>query len=175
MVFSTFLIHLPTISASCPPIYDSQPISLILLTSHTSSTMLSVVMLVIGAAYRICMAWVVCVAELVKPFITTLTIYTRSLASTHYGGTPVGIVNSCASDLSCCSAATGGTSSVRLGLQPSPATATPPCKFSGGITEAWNVVSSKGSSSCQPWAPWLPPLLYKKGNSVRIPCRVRIE
>ena len=116
MVFSTFLIHLLAISASCSPIYGSQPISLILLTNCTSSTTLFMVVPVVGAAYGICMAGVVCVAEPAMPSIIALTICTRSLASTYCGGTPVGIVDSCASDLSCCSAATGGTSSVWLGL-----------------------------------------------------------
>ena len=82
------------------------------------------------------MARVVCVAESVMPSITALTICTRSLASTCYGGALVEIVDGCASDLSCCSAATGGTSPVWLGLRPSPATTTPPCKVSGGITRA---------------------------------------
>jgi hypothetical protein len=136
MVFSTFLIHLPGIFASCSPIYGSQPISLILLTSHTSSTMMSVVVPDTGIACGICMAGVVCVAEQAMPFIIALTICTRSLASTNYGGTLVGIVDGCASVLSCYSAATRGTSSVWLGLRPSPTTATSPCKVSGGITEA---------------------------------------
>jgi hypothetical protein len=136
MVFSTFLIHLPAISASCSLIYDSQPISLILLTSRTSSTTLSVVVLVIGAAYGICVVGVFCVAEPAMPSITALTICTRSPASTYCRGTPVGIVDGCASDLSYCSAATGGTSSVWLGLRPSPTTAASPCKVSGGIIEA---------------------------------------
>jgi len=136
MVFSTFLIHLPAISASCSPIYGSQPISLILLTSRTSGTTLSMVMLVIGAACGICMLGVVCVAEPVMPSITALTICTRSPASTYCGDTPVGIVDGCASDLSCCSAATGGTPSVWLGLRPSPATAASPYKVSGGIIGA---------------------------------------
>jgi hypothetical protein len=77
------------------------------------------VMLVIGAACGICMVGVVCVAEPTMPSITALTICTRSPASTYCGGKPVGIVDGCASDLSCCSAATGGTPSVWLGLRPS--------------------------------------------------------
>jgi hypothetical protein len=145
----------------------------ILLTSRTSGTTLSMVMLVIGAACGICMLGVVCVAEPAMPSITALTICTRSPASTYCGDTPVGIVDGCASDLSCCSAATGGTPSVWLGLRPSPATAASPYKVSGGIIGAWDAVSSKGSSSCQPWAPWFPPLLSKEGGSVRVPCRVR--
>jgi len=149
MVFSTFIIHLPAISASCSLIYDSQPISLTLLTSHTSSTTLPMVVPVIEAASGICVVRVVCVAELAMPFITTLTICTRSLA-TYCRGTLVGIVDSCASDLSCCSTATRGTSFVWLGLRPSSAITAPPCKVLGGITEAWDVVSFKGSSSCQP-------------------------
>jgi hypothetical protein len=52
------------------------------------------------------MAGVVCVTELAMPSITNLTIYTRSHASTYCGGTLVGIVDGCAFDLSCCSAAT---------------------------------------------------------------------
>jgi hypothetical protein len=58
------------------------------------------------------MAGVVCVTEPAMPSITALTICTRSLASTYCEGTLVGIVDGCASDLSCCSIATGGTSSV---------------------------------------------------------------
>ncbi|KAL9353365.1 hypothetical protein Peur_056045 [Populus x canadensis] len=77
------------------------------------------------------------------PSITALTICTRSPASTYYGGTPVGTVDGCASDLSRCSVATG------------------------------DAVSSKGSSSCQPWAPRFMPLLSKEGGSVLVPCRVR--
>ena len=83
-----------------------------------------------------CMAGVVYVAKPIMLSITILTICTRSPASTYYGGTLVRIVDGCASDLSCCSAATGGTSSVWLGLRPSPATVAPPCKVSGGITRA---------------------------------------
>jgi len=136
MVFSTFLIHLSAISASCSPIYGSQPIFLILLTSRTSSTTLFMVVLVIGAACGICVVGVVCVAKLAMPSNTALTIYTRSPASTYCGGTPVGIVDGCPSDLSCCSAATRGTSSISLGLRPSPATVTSPCKVSSGIIRA---------------------------------------
>jgi hypothetical protein len=47
-----------------------------------------------------------------------------------------------------------------------------PYKVSGGIIGAWDAVSFKGSSSCQPWAPLFPPLLSKEGGSVRVPCRV---
>jgi hypothetical protein len=112
MVFSPFLIHLLAISASCSPIYGSQPISLILLTNCTSSTTLSVVVPVAGAACGIYMAGVVCVAEPAMPFIIALTLCIRSPASTYCGGTLVEIVDGCASDLSCCSAATGGTSSI---------------------------------------------------------------
>jgi len=79
---------------------------------------------------------VVCVAESVMPSITTLTICTRSPASTYYGGILVGIVDGCASDLSCYSVSTRGTSPVLLGLRPSPATKAPPCTVSGGITKA---------------------------------------
>jgi len=102
-----------------------------------------------------------------------LSICTRSPASTYCGGAPVGIVDGCASDLSCYLAATGGTSPDWLGPRPSPATAPPPCKVSGDITGAWDVVSSKGSLSCQPWAPRPPPLLSREGGSVRVPCQVR--
>jgi hypothetical protein len=56
--------------------------------------------------------------------------------STYCGGTLVGIVDDCASDLSCCSAATRGTFSVWLGLWPSLAIAASPCKVSGGIIRA---------------------------------------
>jgi len=70
----------------------------------------------IGVIYGICVAGVVCVAKPAMPSITAFTICTRSLASTYYGGTPIGIVDGCASDLSCCSAATGGTPSVWLSL-----------------------------------------------------------
>jgi len=98
--------------------------------------MLSVVMIVIGAACGICAVGVVCVTKPVVPSITALTICTRSLASTYCGGTPVGIVDGCASDLSCCSAATGGTPSIWLTLPPSPATAASPYKVSGGIIGA---------------------------------------
>jgi len=134
----------------CLVIYGSQPISLILLTSRTSGTTLSVAMLVIWAACGICVVGVDCVAEPAMPSITALTICTRSPASTYCGGTPVGMVDGCASDPSCCSAATGGTPSIWLGLPPSPATAASPCKVPGGIIGAWDAVSSKGSSSCQP-------------------------
>jgi hypothetical protein len=95
-----------------------------------------VVVLVIGAACGICVVGVFCVAEPAMPSITALTICTRSPASTYCRGTPVGIVDGYASDLSYCSAATGGTSSVWLGLRPSPTTAASPCKVSGGIIEA---------------------------------------
>jgi hypothetical protein len=122
------------------------------------------------ATCGICVAGVVCVTKPAMPSIIALTICTRSLAFTYYEGTPVRIVDSCASDLSCCSAATGGTSSVWLDLWSSSATTAPPCKVSGGITGAWDVVSSNGSSSCQPWAPWFPPLLSKEGGLVRVPC-----
>jgi hypothetical protein len=97
---------------------------------------LFVVMPITGAACRICMAKVVCVAEPTMPFITALTICTRSHVSIYYEGTLVGIVDNCASNLSCCSAITRGTSSVWLGLRPSTATTAPPCKVSGGITRA---------------------------------------
>jgi hypothetical protein len=76
------------------------------------------------------MVGVVCVAELAMPSITALTICTRSLASTYCGGTPVGIGDGCASDLSCSSVATGGSSFVWLGYRSFP------CKVSGGITGA---------------------------------------
>jgi hypothetical protein len=99
------------------------------------------------------------------PSITTFTICTRSPVSTYCGGTLIGIVDGYASDLFCCSAATGGTFSVWLGLRPSPATAAPPCKVLGGIIGAWDVISSKRSLSYQPWAPWFPPLLSKEGGS----------
>ena len=89
------------------------------------------------------------VTEPAMPFITALTIH-MSPASTYYGGTLVGIVDGCASDLSCCPTATEGTSFIWLGLWPSPATGVSPCKVSGGIIGAWDVVSSKGSLSCQP-------------------------
>jgi hypothetical protein len=69
-----------------------------------------------GAAYRICMMGVVCVIKLAMTSITTLTICTRSLESTYYGGTPVGRVDSYASDLSYSPNAARGTSSVWLGL-----------------------------------------------------------
>jgi len=59
-----------------------------------------------GAACGICMA------EQAMPFITALTIRTRSPTSTNYEGTPVGIVDGYASVLSCCSTATRGTFSV---------------------------------------------------------------
>ena len=70
------------------------------------------VMLVVGAAGGICVVGVVCAAELAMPSITALTICTRSPASTYCGGTPVGTVDGCASDLSRCSVATGGVPSV---------------------------------------------------------------
>ena len=103
------------------------------------------------------------------PSITTFTICTRSPVSTYCGGTLIGIVDGYASDLFCCSAATGGTFSVWLGLRPSPATAAPPCKVLGGIIGAWDVISSKRSLSYQPW---FPPLLSKEGGSVRVLCQV---
>jgi hypothetical protein len=56
--------------------------------------------------------------------------------STYCGGTLIGIVDGCASDLSSCSAATGGTFSIWLGLRPSLAIAASPCKVSGGIIGA---------------------------------------
>ena len=102
MVFSTFLIHLLAIYTYYSFIYSSQPISLILLTSRTSSTTLSVVMPVIGAAYRICVAGVVCVTKLAMSSITALTICIRSPAFTYCGGTPVGIIDGCSSNISCC-------------------------------------------------------------------------
>jgi hypothetical protein len=174
MVFSTFLIHLIATSASCSPIYGLQPISLILLTKRTSSTTLSMVVTFTGAAYRIFMMGAVCVIELAMTSITTLTICTRSLESTYYGGTPVGTVDSCASNLSYSPNAAGGTFSVWLGLWPFSATVFPPRKVSGDILEAWDVVSSKGSLSRKPWAPRPPLLLYKEGGSVCVPCWARI-
>jgi len=119
-ITSTFLIHLPTISTSCSPIYGLQPISLILLTS---STTLSMVTTLTGANYGICVVGVACVVESTIPFITALTIWTRILESTYCGGTLVGIVNAWASVLSYCPTASWGTSSVWLGIPPSPVTA----------------------------------------------------
>ena len=88
-------------------------------------------MLVVGAIGGICVVGVVYAAELAMPSITALTICTRSPASTYCGGTPVGTVDGCASDLSRCYVATRGVSFVRLGLEPSPATVSSPCKVSG--------------------------------------------
>jgi len=75
------------------------------------------------------------VATPAMPSITALTICTRSPASTYCGGTPVGIVDGCASDLSCCSAATGGTPSVWLGLPPPLLPQLPPARFRVVLSE----------------------------------------
>jgi len=114
IVFSTFLIHLPTISASYSPIYGSQPISLVLLTSHTSNIMMFVVAPFTGVVCGIFVAGVVCVVDSAMPSITAFTICT-SHVSTYCRGTPVGIVDGCASAPSCYSTVIGGTSSVWLG------------------------------------------------------------
>ncbi|KAF9661400.1 hypothetical protein SADUNF_Sadunf19G0064800 [Salix dunnii] len=52
------------------------------------------------------------------PSITALNICARRPGSTYRGVTPVGIVDGCTSDRSCCSAATGGTPSME-GVPPS--------------------------------------------------------
>lgn len=74
IVFSSFLIHLFAISASCSLIYNSQPISLMLLTGRTSCTTLLVVAKtprVACGADVVGTAWVVL---LTMPSITILTI-----------------------------------------------------------------------------------------------------
>jgi hypothetical protein len=85
---------------------------------------------------------------------------------------PVSTVDGCAFAFSCCPISVGGIFSIRFGTRSSSTLVVLPHKDPDALAEAWEAVSSNGSSSCQSWAfqPLL--LLSKQGSSIRAPWRV---
>jgi len=125
------------------------------------------VMTLLGATCRICVAGTACVIELAMPFITTLIIWTRSPGSTHSMGTPIGKVDGCASVFSCCPIFARGISSIQFGTHSSLTIAVLPCKDLDDHIGAWEAESSNGSSSYQSWAFQPLVLLSEEGGSIR--------